>query len=123
MARVAKLAALLSGMMCAVHGAEPRAFVDGDAEEFAPGIASTGYSDVRLTISPDGNTALWFSRNRPGGPGGYDIWMSRRIGATWQPAEAVSFNSPTRDFDPAFSRDGRYVYFASDRFRCRRTPR
>jgi Tol biopolymer transport system component len=27
----------------------------------------------------------------------------------------VSFNSNTRDFDPAFSADGRFVYFCSDR--------
>lgn len=86
-----------------------------EPERFAPGIASTDHSEIRLTLSPDGHTALWFSRNRPGGPGGYDIWMSRRLGGSWGTPEAVSFNSPTRDFDPAFSADGRYVYFSSDR--------
>ena len=30
----------------------------GDAREFAPDIISTKYSDVRLTISPDGDIAL-----------------------------------------------------------------
>ncbi|HTU67611.1 MAG TPA: hypothetical protein VMF52_16795 [Steroidobacteraceae bacterium] len=84
-------------------------------EEFAHGIASTSWSDIRLTISPDGRTALWFSRDRIGGAGGYDIWMSRKIDGLWRVATAVPFNSPTRDFDPAFSADGRYVYFASDR--------
>ena len=87
----------------------------GDVREFAPDIISTRYADVRLTISPDGLTALWFSRNRPGGPGGYDIWMSRRNATGWAEAVPVSFNSASRDFDPAFSRDGRFVYFASDR--------
>ncbi len=87
----------------------------GPATLFAPGIASTAYSDVRLTISPDGHLALWFSRNRPGGAGGYDIWMARRGASGWQPAAPVPFNSPARDFDPAFSADGRYVYFCSDR--------
>jgi TolB protein len=90
--------------------------VVGEAALFAPGIASTQFSDVRLTISPDGRTALWFSRDRPsGGGGGYDIWMSRRTGATWGAATPVPFNSSSRDFDPAFSADGRYVYFSSDR--------
>jgi TolB protein len=90
--------------------------IEGAAERFAPGVASTDYSEVRLTISPDGRTALWFSRNRPGGAGGYDIWMSRRVGDdAWGTAAPVPFNSPQRDFDPAFSADGRYVYFASDR--------
>lgn len=86
------------------------------AELFAPGVASTEFSEARLTISPDGRTALWFARNRPGGPGGYDIWMSRRSArGDWVAAEPVSFNSPARDFDPAFTADGRYVYFSSDR--------
>jgi TolB protein len=88
---------------------------EGDAELFASGVASTQYSEIRLTISPDGRTALWFSRDRPGGPGGYDIWMSRRSAAGWGAAEPVPFNSSGRDFDPAFSSDGRFVYFCSDR--------
>lgn len=87
----------------------------GEAELFAPDIASTGFSEARLTISPDGRTALWFARNRPGGAGGYDIWMSRRADAAWSAAEPVPFNSGGRDFDPAFTADGQYVYFCSDR--------
>ncbi|MGH8175983.1 MAG: TolB family protein, partial [Steroidobacter sp.] len=78
-------------------------------------IASTPFAEVRLTISPDGRTALWFSRNRPGGPGDYDIWMSRRTEHGWAPAAQVAFNSSGRDFDPAYSPDGAFVYFSSDR--------
>ncbi len=89
--------------------------IDGPAERFAPGIASTGYADIRLTLSPDGDTALWFSRDRPGGPGGYDIWVAHRRAGRWSTAEPAPFNSPGRDFDPAFSADGRQVYFCSDR--------
>jgi TolB protein len=94
---------------------QPQVEIVGDPEIFAPGIASTEHSEIRLTISPDGATALWFSRDRSGGAGGYDIWMARRSGAGWSAATPVSFNSPGRDFDPAFSRDGRFVYFCSDR--------
>jgi Tol biopolymer transport system component len=98
-----------------LSGASSRVEIMGGAEPFAPGIASTRHAEIRLTLSPDGNTALWFSRDRPGGPGGYDIWSSRRTSAGWGPASPVSFNSPGRDFDPAFSADGRFVYFCSDR--------
>ena len=89
--------------------------IAGDAEVFAPGVASTAHAEICLTLSPDGRTALWFSRNRPGGAGGYDIWMSRRTPAGWSAAAPVSFNTSKRDFDPAFSADGRYVYFCADR--------
>ena len=87
----------------------------GEITAFPPGIGSADYSDARLTISPDGRTALWFSRTRPGGPGGYDIWMSQRTAAAWSAPTLVSFNSPQREFDPVFSANGAFVYFCSDR--------
>jgi TolB protein len=105
-------AVLLAGCAGWPAGGAPRF---GLARMFAPGIASTEFSDVRLTLSPDGRTALWFSRDRPGGPGGYDIWISRRTARGWGVAEPAPFNSAARDFDPAFTADGRYVYFCSDR--------
>jgi Tol biopolymer transport system component len=98
-----------------VVSAKPSLTILGEAIPFLPGIASTEYSEIRLTLSPDGNTALWFSRDRPGGAGGYDIWISRRHAQDWTIATPVPFNSPQRDFDPAFSADGRHVYFCSDR--------
>lgn len=105
--------ALVAG--CTSLHARDRFEVTRDATLFAAGIASTAWSDARLTISPDGRTALWFSRNRPGGPGGYDIWMSRQETDGWQAATPAPFNTSARDFDPAFSADGRFVYFSSDR--------
>lgn len=112
--------ALLAASGCMSHAHPPALsertirFLDAP-ERFAPGIASTAHAEIRLTLSPDGRTALWFSRDRPGGAGGYDIWISRRVDGQWREATPVSFNSPGRDFDPAFSADGREVYFCSDR--------
>ncbi len=104
-------AALFSGV---AHPEAARLQLD-DVTAFAAGIGSAEYSDARLTISPDGRIALWFSRTRPGGPGGYDIWMARRTADAWGTPTLVSFNSPQRDFDPVFSADGASVYFCSDR--------
>lgn len=77
--------------------------------------ASSAYSEVRLAISPDGATMLWGSTDRPGGPGGWDIWIARRDGAAWTAPAPVEFDGPANDFDPAFSPDGRSVYFFSNR--------
>jgi Tol biopolymer transport system component len=56
---------------------------------------------------------MFVSRVR--GAGGYDIFVSRRVGESWGAATPVPFNTAARDFDPAFSPDGRAVYFCSDR--------
>lgn len=93
----------------------PRFALTTPIELFAPGIASTTYNEVRLTLSPDGRTALWFASGRPGGAGEFDIWIARRTADGWGPAEPAPFNTPDRDFDPAFSADGREVFFCSNR--------
>lgn len=85
------------------------------AELVAPGVVSTEHSEIRLAASPDGTTLLWGSTNRKGGPGGWDIWMSRRSGESWSAPAAASFDSEANDFDPAYSADGTWVYFFSNR--------
>jgi hypothetical protein len=86
------------------------------AELVAPHVASSEYSEVRLAASPDGRTLLWGSTDRKGGPGGWNIWMSRRTAAGgWSAPEPAPFDSDANDFDPAFSPDGRFVYFFSNR--------
>jgi TolB protein len=76
---------------------------------------SSEYSEVRLAVSPDGDAMLWGSANRPGGPGSYDIWIVRRTAGTWSAPAPVSFNTDAKEFDPAFTHDGRHVYFFSNR--------
>lgn len=80
-----------------------------------PGVVSSSYSEVRAASSPDGRTVLWGSTNRPGGAGGWDIWMSRRNGELWSAPAAVAFDTAANEFDPAFGADGRTVYFFSNR--------
>ena len=76
---------------------------------------SSEYAEVRLAMSPDGGAMLWGSTDRPGGPGSYDIWMSRRAAGGWTAPVPVSFDTDAKDYDPAYSPDGRYVYFFSNR--------
>lgn len=89
--------------------------LDGKAELYLPDLVSTKYSEVRIAISPDGRSVLWGSIDRPGGPGGWDIWMIRRTGTHWSAPMPVSFDTKAKEFDPAFSADGRTLYFFSNR--------
>ena len=89
--------------------------VTAPAELVLPGIASSEFSEVRLAVSPDGKTMLWGSKDRPGGPGGWDIWVTRKGPRGWSAPEPVSFDSPDKEFDPAYSPDGQSVYFFSNR--------
>lgn len=88
---------------------------NGPASLLAPDVASTASSEIRAAISPDGNVLLWGSPDRKGGPGGWDIWMAIRLRGDWTNPEPVSFNTASKEFDPAFSPDGNAVYFFSDR--------
>lgn len=114
-----RCAALVALLASASNGEEPSTAqmieIIGRPELFAPGIVSTEASEVRLTISPEGSRAAWFTRNRAGGAGAYDIWTSTYRSGRWSAATPASFNSAQRDFDPAFSADGRFLYFCSDR--------
>jgi hypothetical protein len=69
-------------------------------------------------ISRDGQS-FYMASNRPGGLGGIDIWVSKRIGddGPWGPPVNVGapVNSADNDFCPTLARDGRHFYFVSNR--------
>lgn len=116
-APVRVVVALATGVACvACSTNRPRGLeASGDARVFLPGVVSSAYSEIRAAPSPDGDTVLWGSTNRPGGPGGWDIWMTRRGADGWSAPVAVAFDTPANEFDPAFSADGRRVFFFSNR--------
>jgi WD40 repeat protein len=69
-------------------------------------------------ISRDGRS-LYFSSNRPGGFGNQDIWVSRRArvkdpwGAPFNLGPTI--NTTAIEAVPAFSRDGHWMFFNTDR--------
>lgn len=108
--RVLKTLGLLA-LVLATGAAAPEA---GDTA-FMPGVISTEAAEVRLAISPDGQRMLWGSIGRDGAKDAQDIW-ERHAGPGGLSAPArVSFDTAAVEFDPAFSPDGRTVYFHSDR--------
>ena len=79
------------------------------------GTVSTRANEGRATVSPDGMRIVWSSPDREGGPGGGDLWQARRVDGRWQHAQPLALDTPAKEADPAFSADGRWLYFVSNR--------
>lgn len=74
------------------------------------------YWDSQPAISPDGNT-LYFSSNRPGGLGGYDLWKStlKKDGTWTNPVNlGPGVNTAYDEHTPFVHPDGQTFYFSSD---------
>jgi len=102
-----------------------RAARAGDAYPAAAPIdgVTTAASESNPAISPDG-TLLVFVSDREGGLGGADLYASRNAGGAWSPARNLgsAINSAFADFAPAFSPDGKYLFFTSERPGIAPTP-
>jgi Tol biopolymer transport system component len=79
---------------------------------------NTGFSDVGPGISKDGRS-LYFGSDRPGGFGGFDLWVSQRAtpSDSWGPPINLgsTINTNAEELVPAFSRDGHWMFFNSSR--------
>jgi WD40-like Beta Propeller Repeat len=81
-------------------------------------LINTASNDQHPALSKDG-LSLYFTSNRPGGYGADDIWVSQRasVDDPWGPPQNLgpTINAGGVDFSPAFSRDGHWLFFNSDR--------
>ena len=78
---------------------------------------NTPFHDGILSISADSRTLYW-SSDRPGGMGGFDIWYSTRPGPTGEFGPAINLselNTPFDDFAPEIAANNKVLYFASSR--------
>jgi hypothetical protein len=80
-------------------------------------LSVDGYDDISGFMTNDGNK-IYFSSNRPGGYGGYDIWMSEKAGDEWQiPVNAGSaINSDLDETHPSLSNNNDVIYFVSSAY-------
>jgi len=81
-----------------------------------PAPVTTQHSTKQPSISPDGRT-LYFASNRPGGIGGFDIWLSHRLenGSWTDPVNlGDSINTRGNEFSPFIHFDNTTLYFSSD---------
>lgn len=74
------------------------------------------YDDLGPSPSHDGQS-LFFYSDRPGGQGGYDLWVARRSGDAWQSPTNLGpqVNSTYNEYGPAPSPDGGRLFFSSNR--------
>lgn len=75
---------------------------------------NTAASEGDPELSADGSLLLFWS-DRAGANGPADVYASRRTADGWSAPAPLRTSSAGFDFTPAFSADGRWLYFASDR--------
>ncbi len=77
---------------------------------------SSPADDMGPILSPDGRELYFFS-NRPGGRGGYDLYVSTRQNHKWSKPKNLGppINTPANEYDPCLDPSGKILYFASNR--------
>lgn len=87
----------------------------GPAEALGPAVNSDGF-DWTPRISADG-LELYFTSDRLGGKGGFDIYVTRResLNSVWGPAENVGawINTTAHEGEPCVSADGLELYYST----------
>lgn len=85
------------------------------------GLINSSASEVSPSIHSDGIT-VYFSTNRRGGVGGYDIYVTQMLqnstgSKNWKRPQNLGkpYNSPQDDEYPTVIRNGNYMYFTSNR--------
>jgi hypothetical protein len=91
----------------------------GEPVNLGPIVTMNGSSDnYNAALSSDGRM-LFFNSNRPGGQGGYDLWLTRRATRDDDWGQPVNLgprvNTSTTEANPSISADGRTLYFMSPR--------
>ncbi|OVE74130.1 hypothetical protein BVX94_01485, partial [bacterium B17] len=85
-------------------------------EPYPARALNSAFNEKSPSFSRDGKL-MYFSTDRPGGPGGYDIWVSRWDGAeyAWPVPLTIMINSPYDDIGPSPSATENELYFSSNR--------
>jgi len=73
--------------------------------------------DLDVMVDPEEKYLLVGSLGRSDGFGGFDLYVSWNRAGKWSPLLHLPapFNTPTRDYSPHISPDGKYLFFASER--------
>ena len=77
---------------------------------------NTDWWETQPTISSGGDT-IFFASNRPGGRGGFDIWVTTLADGIWSAAAPLdsTINTSANENAPFLLANGSSLYFSSDR--------
>lgn len=75
---------------------------------------SSGFSERDFAISPDG-TEIYYTLQSPEGVFQTVVYCKKAANGTWSKPEVAPFAGKYSDLEPAFSADGKKLYFASNR--------
>ena len=81
-----------------------------------PAVINVPYvSTKQPSISPDGQT-LYFTSNRPGGFGGYDLWVAHYRNGAWGDVKnlGATINTSGEEQSPFIHFDNKTLYFSSN---------
>ncbi|HMU09253.1 MAG TPA: hypothetical protein PKC54_04560 [Ferruginibacter sp.] len=81
---------------------------------FAPGIISTGLGERDFAISPDG-TQILYTLQSPQGVFQTILEINKQPNGSWSKPVIASFAGKHSDLEPAFSADGKKLFFSSNR--------
>src|SRR6266446_2684389 len=110
--------AMLVLCMAQASSAQAQKYSDWSAPVNLGPAINSAFSDQGPAISKNG-LSLYFTSNRPGGLGGFDMYVSQRASAEEPWGSPVNLgptvNTTFDEGNPAFSRDGHYLFFQSKR--------
>jgi Tol biopolymer transport system component len=81
---------------------------------FQPGIVSTGFAERDFALSPD-ESEIFYTLQSPLGYFQTIVHMKRDSKGNWSKPVIAAFGGMYTDLEPAFSPDGKRLYFSSNR--------
>jgi hypothetical protein len=116
------LTLLVGGMLALVVGQTPSAQAQKYSDWSVPvnlgPVINSAFSDQGPAISKDG-LSLYITSNRPGGLGGFDMYVSQRASVDDPWGSPVNLgptvNTAFDEGEQGFSRDGHFLFFQSKR--------
>lgn len=112
------IAAMVGLALTKSSAAHSPSYSDWSAPQNLGALINSAFSDQQPAISKNGKS-LYFTSNRPGGLGGFDMYVSQRANVHNPWGAPVNLgpiiNTPFDEGNPAFSADGHLLFFQSKR--------